>query len=415
MQQLFVIFVISSIVFVSVIIARPIMLNIESAHNTILSSALKKAEDKDVKLSDNNGNFHRGGHSNAYGNLSVTPEFMMELYEKMSKSNFLSREADTIRSFKNIPITAREGPSQTPVQRHVNSHVHSLVFDISALDRKERVNRAELRLFTLIRPDRRSYIGVSREVAIYELMDFGASTNSGRELKYIKLTSRYIYNSVDNAWESFDVTDSVKRSVQMGSTLERLEVRIQSVFYDLFNDNMDINSDPNDTRQPVLIVYSTDPSKSHKHRNNRHDFLVHEIASNGGDTASTHLEDEYDEDIYDDDDDNSRNKRSRRRDCARWPMYVNFEDLRMHDMVIAPRGYKAYQCAGRCYVPLNNDATMHAIIQTMMHEEHPREWTSACCVPIKLAPMSLLYYDKRGVVTFKPSFDDMVVEKCACR
>ncbi|WAQ96755.1 BMP10-like protein [Mya arenaria] len=343
MQQLFVIFVISSIVFVSVIIARPIMLNIESAHNTILSSALKKAEDKDVKLSDNNGNFHRGGHSNAYGNLSVTPEFMMELYEKMSKSNFLSREADTIRSFKNIPITAREGPSQTPVQRHVNSHVHSLVFDISALDRKERVNRAELRLFTLIRPDRRSYIGVSREVAIYELMDFGASTNS----------------------------------------------------------------DPNDTRQPVLIVYSTDPSKSHKHRNNRHDFLVHEIASNGGDTASTHLEDEYDEDIYDDDDDNSRNKRSRRRDCARWPMYVNFEDLRMHDMVIAPRGYKAYQCAGRCYVPLNNDATMHAIIQTMMHEEHPREWTSACCVPIKLAPMSLLYYDKRGVVTFKPSFDDM--------
>jgi len=258
-----------------------------------------------------------------------------------------------------LPFVSERGPSlHVPLQQYANSRSHSLVFDISALERKESILRAELRLFTLIERDQRSYMGVSREVTIFELVDVSNDGSVDRHLKYHQLTSRYIY-TVENAWETFDVTDAVKRSIQQGSRLEMFEVKIQSLYVQYLKDTMDINSDPNDIKQPVLVVFSKDDSKDHEIQVDRHEFIKQEMASIGSRGAVTPGSDDYDDDDDDDGDDdyfdvtlenkhlnNVRHKRSKnsRPPCKRRPMYVNFEELEMDEWVIAPRGYKVNIC-----------------------------------------------------------------------
>ena len=78
---------------------------------------------------------------------------------------------------------------------------------------------------------------------------------------------------------------------------------------------------------------------------------------------------------------------------------------------------QAYECSGRCYFPLNDHLTptKHAIIQTLLHTHAPQAAARACCVPTALDPISILYIDEQGVVTFKYKYDGMVVRKCGCR
>ncbi|PVD38191.1 hypothetical protein C0Q70_00802 [Pomacea canaliculata] len=78
---------------------------------------------------------------------------------------------------------------------------------------------------------------------------------------------------------------------------------------------------------------------------------------------------------------------------------------------------QAFECVGKCYVPIGShlSPTKHAIIQTLMHAAHPKRASRACCVPTKLDPISILYLDENGVITYKYHYDGMVVAECGCR
>lgn len=45
----------------------------------------------------------------------------------------------------------------------------------------------------------------------------------------------------------------------------------------------------------------------------------------------------------------------------------------LQEWIIAPEGYGAYYCSGECNFPLNAhmNATNHAIVQTLVHLNHP--------------------------------------------
>ena len=79
--------------------------------------------------------------------------------------------------------------------------------------------------------------------------------------------------------------------------------------------------------------------------------------------------------------------------------------------------FQAYQCTGRCYFPLSDHLTptKHAIIQTLMHANGDEKSQRACCVPTRLDPISILYFDEQGVVTYKYRYDGMAVAQCGCR
>lgn len=84
--------------------------------------------------------------------------------------------------------------------------------------------------------------------------------------------------------------------------------------------------------------------------------------------------------------------------------------------------FQAYQCSGKCDFPLSDHLTptKHAIIQTLVHTNYAgvrrrHKTEPACCVPTKLEPISILYIDDKGVVTYKYDYDEMVVTECGCR
>ncbi|XP_012277620.1 bone morphogenetic protein 2-like [Orussus abietinus] len=118
-------------------------------------------------------------------------------------------------------------------------------------------------------------------------------------------------------------------------------------------------------------------------------------------------------------------RRRRRNACRRRPLYVDFAMIAYDDWVVAPPGYEAYQCSGKCFYPFGDhlSPTKHAIVQTLVHGAlqggNPgtsgRPVGRACCVPTRLAPTSLLYLDASGTLTYQYGYEDMVVAECGCR
>ncbi|XP_031836201.1 uncharacterized protein LOC116428563 [Nomia melanderi] len=121
------------------------------------------------------------------------------------------------------------------------------------------------------------------------------------------------------------------------------------------------------------------------------------------------------------DDDSPR--RRRKNSCRRRPLYVDFALIAYDEWVVAPPGYEAYQCAGKCFYPFGDhlSPTKHAIVQTLVHgalqgaEGVNKPVGRACCVPTRLAPTSLLYLDASGTLTYQYGYEDMVVAECGCR
>nr|4MID_A Chain A, AB204 Activin A/BMP2 chimera [Homo sapiens] len=100
--------------------------------------------------------------------------------------------------------------------------------------------------------------------------------------------------------------------------------------------------------------------------------------------------------------------------CKRHPLYVDFSDVGWNDWIIAPSGYHANYCDGECPFPLADhlNSTNHAIVQTLVNSVNSKI-PKACCVPTKLRPMSMLYYDD-GQNIIKKDIQNMIVEECGC-
>lgn len=122
-----------------------------------------------------------------------------------------------------------------------------------------------------------------------------------------------------------------------------------------------------------------------------------------------------------DEDDGPR--RRRKNSCRRRSLYVDFALIAYDEWVVAPPGYEAYQCSGKCFYPFGDhlSPTKHAIVQTLVHgalqaiEGSSKPVGRACCVPTRLAPTSLLYLDASGTLTYQYGYEDMVVAECGCR
>ena len=98
---------------------------------------------------------------------------------------------------------------------------HRLVFNVSSVGRDEDIYLAELRLLTLVDADRRLYDGINRRVTVYEL---GAATASSTAAVRTTSSSRQIASKLiyggSSGWETFTVTDAVKRWVGLRTTAQ---------------------------------------------------------------------------------------------------------------------------------------------------------------------------------------------------
>ena len=98
-------------------------------------------------------------------------------------------------------------------------------------------------------------------------------------------------------------------------------------------------------------------------------------------------------------------------------MYVGFDKLYGKDsFVIAPSGYNAYYCHGKCDGPFGGpNATNHAFFQGIMSTiTGAKTISSPCCAPTSLRPVKVFYFDDKGKEQIK-EMKNMIVEACGCQ
>uniref|UniRef100_A0A3P8VPB2 Bone morphogenetic protein 10 n=1 Tax=Cynoglossus semilaevis TaxID=244447 RepID=A0A3P8VPB2_CYNSE len=370
-------------------------------------------------------NLSGSGPSLSPGNLrEEPPEYMMELYNHFANDHNAMPSASIIRSFKN------EGKARLFIEGLMVAH-------------HERITAAELRIYTLVQTDCHLYAGIDRKVTIYEIESNG---REGEQMKWVELASRQVYGT-DNGWQAFDLTAAVQRWHNSdGVTTHRLEVHIASMSDDgvqnMLEDNknrhppvgdMKVDTRPEEKHKPLLIVFLDDQSSDHRHdKCELNEMIDHETSNivlqnniGMGDWSDEGREQsEPDEEdliqmrsnlIFDS---TSRIRRNAKvNHCKKQSLYVEFKDIGWDSWILAPPGYDAYECTGVCSFPLTKHVTptKHAIVQTLVNINSPQKAARACCVPTKLDPISLLYLDETGVVTYKYKFEGMVVAECDCR
>lgn len=102
--------------------------------------------------------------------------------------------------------------------------------------------------------------------------------------------------------------------------------------------------------------------------------------------------------------------------CGKHDLFISFEAIGWSSWIISPKGYNAYYCDGPCIFPLSHEVspTNHATLQSIAHELNlSPDVGRPCCVPTKLLPISLLYYDDDDNVVLK-QYVDMVADTCGC-
>ncbi|XP_078355688.1 bone morphogenetic protein 7-like [Oculina patagonica] len=93
--------------------------------------------------------------------------------------------------------------------------------------------------------------------------------------------------------------------------------------------------------------------------------------------------------------------------CRKVDMYVDFETLGWKNWIIYPRGFNAYQCKGRCF-PRNR-----SLLNTLIERKNGIKTNGeTCCVPTKLKPVRLLFFDKHDNIVLHKY--NMIVEECGC-
>ncbi|XP_014401289.1 PREDICTED: embryonic growth/differentiation factor 1, partial [Myotis brandtii] len=106
--------------------------------------------------------------------------------------------------------------------------------------------------------------------------------------------------------------------------------------------------------------------------------------------------------------------------CRARRLYVSFREVGWHRWVIAPRGFLANYCQGQCSLPATlpgpggPPALNHAVLRALMPSAAPGPAGLPCCVPARLSPISVLFFDNSDNVVLR-HYEDMVVDECGCR
>jgi len=100
--------------------------------------------------------------------------------------------------------------------------------------------------------------------------------------------------------------------------------------------------------------------------------------------------------------------------CAKHEYEIDFNQFSFGQWILQPKRFNAYTCSGSCPNPLSPEyyPSNHAILLSLIRsqKEHGQQ---PLCVPVRLKPLCLLYYDRDELVI--KYHRDMIVQECGCR
>ncbi|XP_049614541.1 growth/differentiation factor 2 [Syngnathus scovelli] len=328
------------------------------------------------------------------------PHFMMELYNKYSSDSTAIPQFDVIRSFsvQDITHSVRNGPKSR--QR--------LLFNVS-IPSYEKVITAELQLFFL--PDARSRVthSFTASVNVYKT-DYNGLKSNPQILACKELRGS------QNMWVTLDVTSAVQNGVISGRGITGFDVVVDGNGCDNESGGWSLSLSVGDNTSAALIVFSDDlGSRRREAKKELREMILHEEETIFHSEANWNTEDYLANQIpgaqY-----RRKRRKAEREYCRRTSLKVNFKDIGWDSWIVAPPEYDAFECRGLCYHPLTDESTpsKHALIQTLMNIRNPKKANMACCVPIKLDPITVMYQEN-GLVTIRYLYEEMKVAECGCR
>ncbi|XP_014667949.1 PREDICTED: bone morphogenetic protein 2-like [Priapulus caudatus] len=323
------------------------------------------------------------------------PQYMLDLYRTVVGDAGVMTTAN--------PFDANVVRSFTAQGRADTLHY---VFNTTSVVPAENVLGAELHLFKL-KPKREYRQRIRPGDHIVEIRVFQVRTDSNRLLE-ARRTSLYSVG-----WEVFHVTEVVKEWQQDGQSNQGIVIEIVSLSGDVLPSTLlrfAKRREHNKARQPLLVVFTDDgrPRATKRVLANASNDIFHPNAlmtsrdkrnSEPVDYAPLKSQHEADDSP-----------------CALRPLYVDFEKIGWSSWIISPKGYHAYHCKGQCPFPLGEtgNPTNHATVQSIVSALGLHDGVSApCCVPDKLHPIGLLYFDEDENVVLK-QYEDMVASSCGC-
>lgn len=336
------------------------------------------------------------------------PQFMMELYDKYASDSSAIPQSDVIRSFtvQDITISVTNGTKSK----------HRLQFNVS-IPSHEKITTAELQLFFL--PDPRSGVtshDFKATVKVYEVdyKDFTSTTQL--------LVGKEVTGS-QSTWETLDVTAAVQSGIRSGQ---------EATVFDIVVDGKDCGASERgedgagffkmsvsvgDNTSAALIVFSDDlSSRRWETKKELREMILHEEETILHSGADWNRGDQLPNEILEAQHPRRKKRKAEREYCRRTSLKVNFKDIGWDSWIVAPPEYDAFECRGLCYHPLTDESTpsKHALIQTLINIRDPKRANMACCVPIKLDPITVMYQEN-GRLTIRYLYEEMKVAECGCR
>ncbi|KAJ0060088.1 hypothetical protein NL108_003920 [Boleophthalmus pectinirostris] len=328
-------------------------------------------------------------------NKITPPQFMMELYNKYASDSSVIPQSDVIRSFTVQGIT---------LQQHNVFHKQRLMFNIT-IPSYEKITAAELQLF--FQAQTRSKDCFHGTVKVYELDT--TQLLVGKEV-----------TCLHSKWETFDITTFIKSWIRSGNEVCGFDVVVDTK--DCKTSDNHKNTDGcfsmslSDSTSAALIVFSDDlGSRRREAKKELKEMIIHEEESIlHSDTVVE--ENKLSNEIIEAHHPRRKKRKAEREYCRRTSLKVNFKEIGWDSWIVAPPEYDAFECRGLCYHPLTDESSpsKHALIQAIMNIRNPKKANMACCVPIKLDPITVMYQEN-GRLTIRYLYEEMKVAECGCR
>ncbi|XP_026818593.1 protein decapentaplegic-like [Rhopalosiphum maidis] len=317
-------------------------------------------------------------------NLKI-PSATMELYNSMA--NAMTTHFPLPGLHTTSANTAKTYYNKGSAPLNAKSKKYRLQFDIDFIPEKEQIKAAEVR-FTMLY-DKVLQNEEFIHVIMHDIIQPGTKGLSKPVLRIID--SKSINMSNVSKSESFDVTPFVER-LSMNKFKENHGLLVQCVTSDSQRHLLNV-FDIVSPEKTLLLVY-TDDGKSEKSTLEQMMRRSKRSAVQPGGPL----------------------KKTKKKICQRYSMYVDFKEVGFNDWIRAPPGYDAFYCHGKCAFPLAShiNASNHAVMQTLMNSYNPALVPLSCCVPTKQSSQTLLYVDADGKLVVK-NYPDMSVDECGCR
>ncbi|KAM6898599.1 growth/differentiation factor 2 [Lycodopsis pacificus] len=336
------------------------------------------------------------------------PQFMMELYNKYASDSSANPQSDVIRSFtvQDIPLSVTNGTKSK----------HRLQFNVS-IPNHEKITTAELQLFFF--PEARPRVTCHHfraTIKVYEVdyKDFTSTTQL--------LVGKEVTGS-ESTWETFDVTTAIQSWIKSGHGATVFDVVVDRKDCGASKGgeegagclNMSVSVGNNTSA--ALIVFSDDlGSRRRETKKELREMILHEEETIFHSGTDWNRGDQLPNEIPEVRHPRRQKRKAETEYCQRTSLKVNFRDIGWDSWIVAPPEYDAFECRGLCYHPLTDESTpsKHALIQAVMNLRNPKKANMACCVPIKLDPITVMYQEN-GRLTIRYLYEEMKVAECGCR